>query len=592
MSLAKRVRREVLTSSLAGSIVAITALGVMASAAGCSGVVGSPGTEVTRPGAGGGGSSSTGSPPTAGSQAGSATAGSTGTGGSGGGNTAACAPASARRVRRLAQREYLNVVTDLLGADPAAIAAPMMPLEPTVAGFDNQDDALLASASFQEALANIAEKLSAGVNVSKLAPCATAAGSPSCLQTFAQSFPQKAFGRAPTTSEVQRLLAVAATGTSYATSVQLIVEVVLQSPQMVYVSELGPDAPPQGRQTTITPHEVASQVSLLLTGSRPDDELLRAANEGRLATADELTTQVTRLLATPRAKLQLRLLIEGWLDIGKVADSPKDPEVFPAFTGPVVAAMQAELDGFIDDNVAAGEGTFASLLSQTSARIPSALVPIYGSDLLSGQSTPKLDPKKRQGILALPGVLAYHAADQHSGPIDRGLTVRRQLLCQEVPPPPPAVLERIAQNPIDTTNKATTTRMKYQQHKDEAFCAACHSQFDAIGFGMEEMDGIGRHRTTENGLPIDTTGELNGTDVDGPFSGVTELSKKLAESQMFATCFVRQFFRFAAARVPEDSEQCIVDAWAKSLADGGGHFKDLIVRHVSDPNFATRKEDR
>src|SRR4051794_15169492 len=78
----------------------------------------------------------------------SATGGSTGVGGSGGstggsdGGVVACASAATRRVRRLSQREYFNVVSDLVGPTIAGQAAGMLPPEPNIAGFDNQDIAL------------------------------------------------------------------------------------------------------------------------------------------------------------------------------------------------------------------------------------------------------------------------------------------------------------------------------------------------------------------------------------------------------------------------------------------------------------------
>jgi hypothetical protein len=173
-----------------------------------------------------------------------------------------------------------------------------------------------------------------------------------------------------------------------------------------------------------------------------------------------------------------------------------------------------------------------------------------------------------------------------------GLLVRRQLLCEDIPPPPASVLQKVAQNPIDSNDKARTTRQKYEQHKTQALCAACHQQFDVIGFGMEEMDGIGRVRSTENGLPIDSSGQLNGTDVDGAFNGVAELSTKLASSQMFTTCFVRQFFRFAESRPSQETDQCVIDSWSKSFTEGGGHVRDLIASYTTDPGFQARKEDR
>jgi hypothetical protein len=507
--------------------------------------------------------------------------------------TGACLAASSRTVRRLSEREYLNVVTDLLGAQFAAVAGPMFPFEPRVAGFDNQDNALLVSSAFQEALANAAEKISGMVDTTTLAPCATAASSTSCLSSFVQGFARKAFGRGPTAGEVQNLLAVAALGTSYANSVQLIVEEILQSPQMLYVSELGPDAPKSGPTAALTQQEIASQLSFLLTGARPDEQLLQAADQGHLASTADIKAQVARLLTTPRATEQLRLFVNGWVDMGPVAEAPKDTLAFPAFTPDLVAAMQEEFDAFVDSNVAAGQGTLSTLMSATSAHIPAGLASLYGPELIGAPGgSQMLDPKHRRGILSLPALLTYHSADTHSGPIERGLLVRRQLLCQAIPPPPASVLQQLAANPINTSDTTRTTRMVYEQHKTQPSCSSCHSQFDVIGFGMEEMDGLGRYRTTENALPVDTSGQLNNTDVDGPFNGVADLSGKLAGSQMFAACFVQQFFRFAETRAPLATDQCTLDTWGKAFHNGGEHVNDLIASYVSDPGFATREEDR
>jgi hypothetical protein len=155
----------------------------------------------------------------------------------------------------------------------------------------------------------------------------------------------------------------------------------------------------------------------------------------------------------------------------------------------------------------------------------------------------------------------------------------------------------LAANPINTMDKMRTTRMVYEQHKNmagpSAPCAGCHALFDVIGFGMEEMDGLGRYRTMENGFVVDTTGQLNSPDVKNPsFNGVSELDAKLASSPDFATCFVQQFFRFAETRTPLPADKCTVTTWAKAFHDGGEHINDLIASYISDPGFATRQEDR
>ncbi len=500
-----------------------------------------------------------------------------------------CPHALTRRVRRLSAREYLNVLTDLLGESAATAAKPLLPFEPRLAGFDNQDGGLLVSAAYQEALFNIAEKVAGDADPVALAPCAAGADAAGCLSAFAQSFARRAYGRAPTGEESSRLLAAGATGTDYATSVRLVIEAVLQSPNTVYATELGPlDAGKTGAEVALAPHEVASQMSLVLTAARPDEALLAAVDAGQLSTADELRAQLTRLLATPRAQQQLRHFIDGWLDIGPVADAPKDGTAFPDYTPALAEAMQQELDQFIDAKIAGGSGTLLSLFTDASSNIPPALAPIYAATL-----TPNgLDPARRKGILSLPGLLTYHSADQHSGPIERGLFVKRQLFCQVLPPPPASVLDRLARMPLDTHDTKRTTRQKYEMHVNEPFCAGCHDQFDGIGFGLEEMDALGRYRTTENGLPVDSSGNLVGTDVDGPFNGVVELTDKLAKSELIRSCFTQHFFRFSASRPPNADEQCVVDAWSKTFSAGGTHLQDLLLSWLTDPRFGVRKEDR
>jgi hypothetical protein len=189
-------------------------------------------------------------------------------------------------------------------------------------------------------------------------------------------------------------------------------------------------------------------------------------------------------------------------------------------------------------------------------------------------------------------VLTYHASNQHSGPVERGLFVRRQLFCFDVPAPPQNVLDRISQNPINDADATRTTRQKYQVHLDEQLCFACHQNFDPIGFGMEDMDGIGRYRTTENGLPVDATGMLTGTDVDGPFEGVAQLTRKLAQSKQVEACTVQHFFRFANARAAEAADACVVKEWADAFSAHGGRIADLVRTYAAHRSFALRKDDR
>lgn len=506
------------------------------------------------------------------------------------GVTGACDGLTTRRVRRLAKREYVNVVTDLLGAAAGGTVQKALPSDARVGGFDNQDSFLFVSASLQESLADLAANLSSQVDPMQLAPCDNAAGSAACLQAFIQSFTSKAYGRPLTADELERASQVASTGQDYATSVRLVVELALQSPNLLYLSELGASAAAVVSQAAVplTPYEIASQLSFLLSGTRPDATLLKAAESGALASATGIRQEAERLLQTPRGAAELSRFMTGWVDMGPIADVSKSAAVFPEFTPDLATAMQQEFDQFVTTQLKGGEGTLSSFMTATSTNIPAILATIYGPDLTSAG----LDTKHRQGVLSLPGLLAFHSSDVHSGPVERGLLVRRQLLCQDVPPPPQAALDRIVNNPVDDADTTRTTRQKFEAHVNEASCNACHQNFDPIGFGLEQMDGLGRFRTMEHGLLVDSHGELTGTDVDGLFEGPAELSSKLAQSDTLATCLVDRFFSFAVARPSGPGDTCVVESWAQAFKAGGTHIKDLALTYVTDPSFVTRREDR
>ena len=68
---------------------------------------------------------------------------------------------------------------------------------------------------------------------------------------------------------------------------------------------------------------------------------------------------------------------------------------------------------------------------------------------------------------------------------------------------------------------------------------------DPIGYGLENFDGVGLWRDTENGKPIDASGELPRLDVAGPFAGPVELAKKIASSEDAQNCFADKWLSFA-----------------------------------------------
>jgi hypothetical protein len=220
-------------------------------------------------------------------------------------------PLTPRRLRRLTNREMGNVLTDLLGKS-LDLTKGFLRDSPRE-GYDNDWVALAASESKVDEVAAAAERagvyLTAPERLDQFAPCPTG-DLPGCARTFAASFAGRAWGRAPSTDELDRLgevFRVGQTGADYAAGIALVVEAVLQSPSFVYRTELGEGTPVTGPVRLSAP-EIASAMSFAITGARPDAPLLAAGAAGELFTPEGREGQARRLLQTPPAR---RLLGPG-----------------------------------------------------------------------------------------------------------------------------------------------------------------------------------------------------------------------------------------------------------------------------------------
>ena len=109
---------------------------------------------------------------------------------------------------------------------------------------------------------------------------------------------------------------------------------------------------------------------------------------------------------------------------------------------------------------------------------------------------------------------------------------------------------------------------------------------DPIGFGFEGYDGVGKHRTTDDGFDIDTSGTLpDGTS----FSGPLELSTLLAADARLPRCMTQQLFTYALGRGPERYDDPDLDDISRSFVDGGYHFRQLAELIATSEAFRYRR---
>jgi hypothetical protein len=103
---------------------------------------------------------------------------------------------------------------------------------------------------------------------------------------------------------------------------------------------------------------------------------------------------------------------------------------------------------------------------------------------------------------------------------------------------------------------------------------------DPIGLGLEGFDAIGRYRTTENELPIDPRGELDGTE----FADAEELGAALARHPDLAGCLTRTFFAQAAGRTL-DRDSRYASAIEEIAAEGPLELDQILVAIVTSDLF-------
>jgi Protein of unknown function (DUF1585) len=93
-----------------------------------------------------------------------------------------------------------------------------------------------------------------------------------------------------------------------------------------------------------------------------------------------------------------------------------------------------------------------------------------------------------------------------------------------------------------------------------------------------------------NDVAPDPAEQLTGTDVDGPFADVLELSGLLAKSAVAKECMAKQLVTYAMGRqlASPGAAACANREVAKASDDSGGRVSALFRGIALNPVFATR----
>ncbi|MBL9008511.1 MAG: DUF1592 domain-containing protein [Myxococcales bacterium] len=458
--------------------------------------------------------------------------------------------------------------------------------------FDDHTEARVVSPVHAEEYRRAAMTIATAVaaDVAPLVPCDGSGGNrAACTEQFVRSFGLRAFRRPLLPSERTRYQALAASAARFELGITQVIAALLQSPHFLYRSELG-EARPDGRYR-LTAYELASALSYLYWGTMPDADLFAAAERGELATSAGIEKQARRLLGDVRAREPMGEFALQWLGVERVFTADKRADQFPAWTPALRQDLAEETRRFVRHVVFDGSGTLGELFTADYSFLNESLAKLYGLAGATGSTLVRRSygSDQRRGLLGHGSVLSSYAHSDQTSPIRRGLLVRRTLLCQELPTPPPNA------GSIPAVDAAATTRERFRQHTQNPFCKGCHQYIDGVGFGFERFDAIGQPRDTERSMPIDDSGDLNdleglGSGHSAPYRGLVELGQRLSQADSARACFVRQALRFARG-IHEDvaADLCLLSRLRVRFSEQGDRIAELWVALSLQPEFLYRR---
>lgn len=349
------------------------------------------------------------------------------------------------------------------------------------------------------------------------------------VKAFAEKFVSRAF-RKPLASDEKAIFVdrqfEAAKDPELA--VKRVVILTLLSPRFLYREVNGED-----------PYAVASRLAFMLWDAPPDDVLLKAAAEGKLATREQVAAQAERMLADMKGRAKLQNFLHTWLKLDQAHDMAKDPKRFPGFDPAIISDLRTSLDLFLDDVIWSPTSDFRKLLTSDEIFLNDRLAKFYGTKADGPEfQKVKLDAGRRAGAITHPYLMANFSYTGTTSPIHRGVFLARGVLGMNLRPPQEAF------TPLDENLHPTlTTRERVALQTKGAACQACHITINSLGFTLENFDAVGRFREKDNNKPVDATGSyLTEAGETKSFKNAREMALFLAGCEDTHEAFVEQMF--------------------------------------------------
>jgi hypothetical protein len=362
-------------------------------------------------------------------------------------------------------------------------------------------------------------------------------------------------------------------------------QAILASPHFIFRFEGPAGAVTAGEAYRISDAALASRLSFFLWGSPPDEELRRVAADGSLSDDDELERQVRRMLGDPRSEALATRFAAQWLRLPDLEKVHPDQFWFPDFDQQLSDAMRRETELFFHSLVREDRSLF-DLYNADYTFVNERLARHYGIEGVVGDRFERVSypaGDQRRGVLGHGSVLTLTSHAGRTSPVLRGKWVMEVLMGSPPPPPPPGVppLEETSDEVSD--GRMLTTKERMEIHRQNPTCNACHRFIDPIGLALDSYDVTGKWRIKENGVELDTRGELyDGTPVESPTALTDAL---LARPIPLVRTFTTNLMAYALGRLVDHNDQPTVRSIARAAETNDYRMSAFILAVVKSDAF-------
>ena len=413
-----------------------------------------------------------------------------------------------------------------------------------------------------------------------------------CAEEIVTRLATHAYRRPLTETDVADLMAFYEAGredSGWETGIRTALQATLASPDFLFRLERPAEAVKPGENYRVSDVALASRLAFFLWAGPPDEELIALAADGRLSEPAVLDAQMRRMLADPRSESLAARFAALWLRLQDMDQVQPDAFWFPNFDRQLADAMRRETE-LLFDSLVREDRSFFDLFTADYTFVNERLARHYGLPNVAGPDfrRVRLTDDRRRGLFGHGSVLMLTSLANRTSPVLRGKWVMEVVLGVPPPPPPPAVPD-LDETATVVDGRSLTTRERMEMHRTNPTCNACHRFMDPLGLALDNFDVIGKWRIRENGMPLDTRGEMwDGTLVSSPQDLRGAL---LSLSDSLARTFTENLMSYALGRRIEPYDMPTVRAITAAARDNDYRMSSFIRGVIDSPAFRMQRAE-